>query len=67
MTHKVRHLPSPLRAALAWAVLPACLHSATIPFPRRANPPILLSMPTANVLSHYQYLLGGRFQYFTTW
>ena len=48
--------------ALVLAALPAFLHSATIPFPRRQNPPILLSMPTANVLSHYQYLLGGRFR-----
>jgi hypothetical protein len=61
-----RLLPSPLRAALVLAALPVFLHSATIPFPRRANPPILLSMPTANVLSHYQYMLSGRFQYFTT-
>jgi hypothetical protein len=66
MTQKVWHRPAPLRAALVLAVLPAWLHSATIPFPRRANPPILLSMPTANVLSHYQYMLSGRFQYFTT-
>lgn len=66
MAHLERLLPSSLRAALVLAVLPALPHSATIPFPRRANPPILLSMPTANVLSHYQYMLSGRFQYFTT-
>jgi hypothetical protein len=56
-------------------VLAACLASspaaeaeeaATIPFPRRLNPPVLLSMPTANVLGHGQYMLSGRFQYFTS-
>ena len=40
--------------------------TATIPFPQRINPPVLLAMPSANVLGHYQYMLSGRFQYFTT-
>lgn len=54
------------KAVLLSAALPALAEAATIPFPRRLNPPVLLSMPTANVLGHWQYQLSGRFQYFTT-
>ena len=54
----------------SWRLFPAwggsSLDAATIPFPQRINPPILLAMPSANVLGHYQYMLTGRFQYFTT-
>lgn len=48
------------------AAVPAFALSATIPFPRRVNPPVLLAIPSANVLSHGQYMLSGRFQYFTS-
>lgn len=55
-----------LNAALLMAALPAFADSATIPFPRRVNPPVLIAIPSANVLGHGQYMLSGRFQYFTS-
>lgn len=39
---------------------------AQLPSPHRHNPHVLLSLPSANVLGHYQYMLAGRFQYFNT-
>ena len=38
----------------------------SLPVPRPEHPPVLLSIPTANVLLHGQYRLSGRFQYFNT-
>ena len=40
--------------------------SMSLPVPRPEHPPVLLSIPTANVLLHGQYRLSGRFQYFNT-
>ena len=40
--------------------------SATVPVPFSQHSPVLLSIPSANVLLHGQYRLAGRFQYFTS-
>ena len=51
--------------ALLLMALPALAMYASIPIPRQEHPPILLSIPSANLLLHGQYRLAGRFQYFT--
>lgn len=56
----------PAVAAAFLLSVPATPESATIPFPRRLNPPVLLAIPSANVLGHGQYMLSGRFQYFNS-
>jgi hypothetical protein len=40
--------------------------AATIPIPRPEHTPVLLAIPTGNLLLHGQYRLAGRFQYFNT-
>jgi hypothetical protein len=52
-------------ALILWA-LPALASAASIPIPRVEHSPVLLAIPTANVLMHGQYRLAGRFQYFNT-
>ncbi|MEO6098217.1 MAG: HEAT repeat domain-containing protein [Fibrobacteria bacterium] len=52
-------------ALILWA-LPVLASAASVPFPRQEHSPVLLAIPTANVLMHGQYRLAGRFQYFNT-
>jgi hypothetical protein len=52
-------------ALILWA-LPALASAASIPVPRQEHTPVLLAIPTANLLLHGQYRLAGRFQYFNT-
>jgi hypothetical protein len=55
-------------SALAVAATPASASddSDALPYSRREHPPILLAIPSANMLLHGQYRLTGRFQYFNT-
>ncbi len=39
---------------------------AAVPVPRVEHPPLLLAIPTGNLLLHGQYRLSGRFQYFNS-
>ena len=55
-----------LEATLILWALPALAEAATIPIPRQEHSPVLLAIPTANLLMHGQYRLAGRFQYFNT-
>jgi hypothetical protein len=48
-----------------WAI-PGLVFSAAIPVPFAQHSPVLLAIPSANVLVHGQYRLSGRFQYFTS-
>ncbi|MDB5106965.1 MAG: hypothetical protein JWP91_4654 [Fibrobacteres bacterium] len=50
---------------MLWA-LPALASAASIPVPRQEHSPVLLSIPTGNLLLHGQYRLAGRFQYFNS-
>lgn len=55
-----------IEAALILWALPALADAASIPIPRQEHPPVLLAIPTANMMMHGQYRLAGRFQYFNT-
>ncbi|MDB5047653.1 MAG: hypothetical protein JWO30_724 [Fibrobacteres bacterium] len=53
-------------ASATAAAAAASKETPTIPVPRQEHSPVLLSIPTANMLMHGQYRLSGRFQYFNS-
>lgn len=55
-----------LKAVLFLLALPGLAAAISIPFPRQEHEPVLLAIPTANLLLHGQYRLSGRFQYFNS-
>ncbi|GEM_PF-2559375 len=55
-----------LKALPFLLALPGLAAAVSIPFPRQEHEPVLLAIPTANVLLHGQYRLSGRFQYFNS-
>ncbi len=55
-----------LKALLLLLALPGMGLSASLSVATPEQSPILLSIPSANLLHHGQYRLSGRFQYFTS-
>jgi hypothetical protein len=53
------------KSVLVFLALPALVFPATIPIPRQEHDPVLIAIPTGDVLLHGRYRLSGRFQYFT--
>ncbi len=53
---------------LAWAGMAGAgmAYAQSVPIPYVDHAPVLLAIPSANVIPHAQYHLNGRFQYFTT-
>jgi hypothetical protein len=55
-----------LKSVLLLMALRGLAISAPLTFPRQEHTPVLLAIPSADVLLHGQYRLSGRFQYFTS-